>query len=647
MDKVYVGAAYYPELWDESEVDKDICRCKELHINTLRIGEFAWSKMEPREKEFHFDWLHRVVDKLYAAGISTVLCTPTCTPPRWLMRKYPETRMVGNDGVRTEVSSRCHPCKTSEIMREKNRLIVTEMAKAFGAHPGVIGWQIDNEIFPYGDGCYCPQCIGAFRKYLENKYGTIASLNRAWGMDRWSLDYDSFDDIQPPYPKEWKHPSLRAAWWRFQCEQIYSYVAEQAQILHAHTTAPVGTDMMVHNRLSYYRTNDCLDVVQFNHYNTAADLPKTAFSYDFLRPIKDRPFWVTETQVGWNGSEVAESGYRPQGNCYVNTWLPIAKGAEMNLYWLYRAHRSGHELAHGALLSTAARPYRVSEEVTKAATEFGRCADWLSATSVKSKIAIHYSATAAQNFEYAPMLKNFDYRTAVADWFYDAFRHYNVDVIDTPHDLDEYDVILSPFLSTVDENGLKERMTAWVQNGGTWIVGPMSDIMDADISKYTDRPFSFLEEFAGVYTKYQLPLKNDVLKATWRDGTECAVSEYFDAYVTADSESLAKYAGSEFDGLSVITRRNVGKGCVILLGSVPSHKDLRKLVPLPPIAEASGSVTLVRRSGKDGGIIALETENKEGYIVCKGKYKDLLTEKTVCGKVGVNPHQVLVLREIK
>ncbi len=185
--KTYIGAAYYPELWDESEVDKDIQRCKELGINTLRIGEFAWSRMEPKEGKFDFEWLKRVVDKLYENGIYTIMCTPTCTPPRWLLNKYPEMRVVLPDLVRADVSSRCHICKTSTVAREKNAVIVTEMAKTFAGHKGIIGWQIDNEIFPYNEGCYCENCKAAFRKHLKNKYGRIENLNKKWGMARWSL----------------------------------------------------------------------------------------------------------------------------------------------------------------------------------------------------------------------------------------------------------------------------------------------------------------------------------------------------------------------------------------------------------------------------------------------------------------------------
>ena len=115
--KIYLGAAYYPEMWDESEIDKDIERCKELGINCLRMGEFAWGRMEPKEGEFDFGWLLRVVDKLYENGIYTVMCTPSATPPRWLLNKEPETRRVMHDLIRADVSSRWRTGSTCQIRR--------------------------------------------------------------------------------------------------------------------------------------------------------------------------------------------------------------------------------------------------------------------------------------------------------------------------------------------------------------------------------------------------------------------------------------------------------------------------------------------------------------------------------------------------
>lgn len=646
MEKIYIGAAYYPELWDSGEVEKDIERCKSLGINTLRVAEFAWEKMQPSEGEYRLDWLKEIVDKLYEAGIYTVMCTPTATPPRWLLNKYPETRMMMHDLIRADVSSRCHTCKTSPVLREKNRGIVTALAEMFGGHPGVIGWQIDNEIFPYSGGCYCENCQRAFRKYLKKIYGDIQNLNKSWGMLRWSLGYGDFEEIQPPYPKQWRHPSLRKAWWDFQCEQIRTYVNEQAEILHRFTKAPVGTDMMENNNLSYYKITEKLDVIQYNHYERANRLPQTVFSYDFLRPIKNRPFWIMETQTNWNGSEYAENGWRPMGNCYVNTWSAVAHGAEMNLYWLFRTHLNGHELAHGALYSSSGRAYKVAEEVRRAANDIEKCADLLHNTKVCSKIALHYSSTATNNFEVAPIIKDFNYRESVLENFYAAFRHYNIDVIDTPHSLDEYEVVISPFLSTVDENGLKERIAEWVEQGGVWIVGPMSGMLDENVCKYSDSPYPFIESLGGVYTKYQKPINSDFVKAEWNDGTVCPVSVCFDAFeLRENTKSLAHYVDEEFSPYSVVTERKVGKGKVIVLGSVLSHADLLRLVGRAPIAEASKNIELIEREGKEDCLIVLETEHEPGFISLEGRYTDVIGNRIISGRTEVRPYEVLVLKK--
>ena len=395
--------------------------------------------------------------------------------------------------------------------------------------------------------------------------------------------------------------------------------------------------------LDYYAINKKLDVVQYNHYDVADRLYTNAFAYDFLRCVKDKPFWVTETQVGWNGSEYADNGYRPEGNCYVNTWLPFAKGAEMNLYWLFRTHPNGHELGHGALYSSAGRSYRVTEEVKRASDDLKKCEKLLNGTKIESKIALHFSSTSAINLKVAPLVKNLDYRQTIIDEYHRALRHYNIDVIDTPHGLYGYEVLISPFLTTADEHDFKARVVEWVERGGIWIVGPMTDIMNGNVSKYTDAPYGFLEELVGVYTKYQKPIDNDVFKAKWNDGETCSVGCCFDAYECKEgTKSLVAYSEGEFTPFSVITEKKVGKGKVILVGSVISEKDLLKLVNRKPIAEASSNIVLVERSGGFCGIIAAEIENKDGFIVLDGDYTDLISGKPFCGRVNTMPYDVFV-----
>ena len=639
---IQLGAAYYPELWDPAELASDIEKCKEYGLRLLRVGEFAWGRMEPAEGRFELDWLEELVDRLHESGISVVLCTPTCTPPRWLLNRYPETRQVSPAGVREAASSRCHTCKTSPLMREKNLRVTEQLARRFGNHPGVVGWQIDNELYIYREGCYCPLCRAAFQAYLRERYGSPEELNRRWGMARWSLEYSSFDEVEPPRPDEWRHPSLQTAWRRFMEAQLCSYAREQADMLHRYTRAPVGTDMMPMNTLSYYDMTAPMDVVQYNHYDPAERLPFTTFFYDFARPIKARPFWVTETQVGWNGSEYAECGYRPVGNCYANTWLPIAHGAERNLYWLFRTPQNGHELAHGALFSTAGRPYRVSEEVRQASRDLARCDAFLSGSRVAARIAIHFSSVAENNFLSAPLLKDFHYKETLMERFHAPLRHYNVDLIDTPHPLDGYRVVFSPFLATIDEE-LQEKAEAFVRAGGTWIVGPMSGILTEDTSKYADSPCPFVERLAGVYVRYQKPIANSVWRAAWQDGSPLGVSTCYDALEATDSTPLATYCGDEFDGFAAVTERHLGAGRVILLGTLPDASAIRRLTGLPPIAEASENVDLTERSGARAGLIAIETENRPGTLTLPGRYHELIGDRRLSGTVSIRPYEVLVL----
>ena len=345
------------------------------------------------------------------------------------------------------------------------------------------------------------------------------------------------------------------------------------------------------------------------------------------------------------GSEYAEGGYRPAGACYANTMLPFARGAQMNLYWLLRTHPNGHEMAHGALYSPAGRAYKVTEEVQRAAQDLKKCSGFLKNSCVRSEIALHYSSTALNCFESAPLVKGFNYRAELLKKYYAAFRHHNVDVIDTQHDLSGYKVLLSPFLAVADENDLKRRVTKWVEDGGTWIVGPMSDIMDENVRRCTRSAFGFLEELAGVYVKYQRPIHNDVFRAKWKHDGELGISLWYDAFECREgTRSLAHYTAGEFAPYSVVCERQVGKGKVVVVGSVLSHADILRLVGIPSIAAAGENVTLTYRSGEQSGIIAIETAGMSGRLFLDGEYKDLLTGKALSGNIELAPYEVLVLR---
>lgn len=76
-----LGCCYYREHWPEKIWAEDARRMVEAGLTWVRIGEFAWSRLEPEPGRLDWGWLDRAIDVLGAAGLRVVLGTPTATPP--------------------------------------------------------------------------------------------------------------------------------------------------------------------------------------------------------------------------------------------------------------------------------------------------------------------------------------------------------------------------------------------------------------------------------------------------------------------------------------------------------------------------------------------------------------------------------------
>ncbi len=276
------------------------------------------------------------------AGIRVILGTPSACPPIWLEEKDPIMRLLDDENLRHDHGGRRHCCSNNPTYQHYSVRITRELAREFGSHPNIIGWQIDNEIAAFDYGCFCPHCIQAFQEHLRRKYGTVENLNRRWNHNIFSQAYADFSQI--PQPK----PHLKFEWATFHSESHVRFVQMQADVLHQYTAAPVGTDMMPVFNQDFGKMNSFLDVVQYNHYDDEYNLKRELFWFDYMRPQKQRPFWVTEISATWNGATSTPSNLRPEGFCRANSWLPIVLGTEANMYWLWRQHWAGHELIHGA-----------------------------------------------------------------------------------------------------------------------------------------------------------------------------------------------------------------------------------------------------------------------------------------------------------
>lgn len=648
--KPWLGAAYYPEMWPLENIDSDIAQMKEAGCNCMRIGEFAWGAMEPREGEYDFGWLHTVVDKLTAAGIAVIMCTPSATPPQWLTTNYADTLAVHQNGSRAKHGARRHCCPNSPTMREFNRRIVSRMADEFAGEKGIIGWQIDNEVHYFnGTGCFCPICKARFREWLKAKYGTIDNLNGKWGMARWSLSYTDFSTIEPPELGGWTHPSLSYHWNRFMSDSYIGFIREQADTLHEKVLVPVSTDIMPIMGLDYVNMHDSLDIVMLNHYDSTWNLrDRMPFWFSFTRGLKAGvPYWVTETQTGWNGGASVRYGYRPEGFCRANSWLAYAMGGDMNMYWLWKCHPNGHELHHGSAVEPSGRFTHTIGEVQRLSSELDASARFLATHPAKrSRVALHFSNTAHLAFGSAPYLDGFNYSEFIKNDVFAKLSRANIptEVVETNAPLDAFKLILSPALAIIDEHDLPRRLVKWINDGGIWVAGPLTDIYDNNLSRFTDKPFSLLEDIAGARQAYQIPFGEPAEKLS--DGY--AGHMYSAGFELNGATAISTYEAGPLKGLAAITSHNVGKGKVVLLGTVLKPDSLARLVRTlhneeTAVIDASEGVCVCER---EGGVVLVELDGKEGYAVLRGEHVDVISGAKRSGRVELGGYDVVVLDQV-
>ena len=646
MGRVLLGANYYPEAWDLETLDFDIEKMKECGFNVVRIAEFAWWRMEPSEGDYSFDWLHRVVDKMKAAGIGVIMGTPTATPPRWLTKKHPEMRYREHGGRR-------HCCSSNPEYQRYSAAIVARLAEEFGKDEGVIGWQIDNEIYHSEPGCCCRYCMKDFQNWLYAKYGDADGVNRAWNLNLFSQAYDAIEDIPAPI-NAWHNPHIRLEWNLSHFDAHLRFVHMQAEIIKQHSTAPVGTDTMPLGGFDYRKMTAPLDVVQYNHYET--DLATVCMWMDYMRHFTKRPFWNTETQPCWNGSTRCGHALQDEGFIYMNTWLPFILGGEANLYWLFRTHWAGHELMHGAVLDTSGRYTYANGEIRRANAELLRLTD-LPDYRVESDTAILFSSLNWNIKMTQDISEAIGKDNGFTERFYKQLLREGIhpDVIDAGEPLDAYRLLFTPTAYTLEEYGFAERVEEWVKNGGVWVTGPLTDIRTAIGTKYKSAPYGMLEKILSKELVYILPADagNTVLQNN--EGATVlgnAVHELFDAD-GVEPLITVKEGHSALVGKCVSFIKPVGRGYVVMLGTLPDDAELSRimkkaarLASVLPYDVDEGIMVTKRVHGDSTLYIAASIGGKAGEYRFSGKYRDILTSEVFEGVAPLSPYAVRVLARI-
>ncbi len=277
-----LGTCYYPEHWPESIWADDARRMAAMGLTRVRIGEFAWSRIEPASGRFDWGWLDRAIDTLHGAGLGVILGTPTATPPKWLVDAMPDMLAIDAHGQPRRFGSRRHYCFSHAGYRAEAARITAALAARYGDHPAITGWQTDNEY-----GChdttvsYSAAALAGFRAWLALRYASIDALNAAWGTVFWSMEYASFDAIDlPDRTVTVPHPAHVLAFRRYSSDQVVAFNRAQVDVLRG---ASPGRDIC-HNFMGFY--------TEFDHHALGADLDVAAWDSYPLGFLEQ--FWFSE-----------------------------------------------------------------------------------------------------------------------------------------------------------------------------------------------------------------------------------------------------------------------------------------------------------------------------------------------------------------
>ena len=486
-----LGTCYYPEHWPEDWWAGDAAAMIDMGLSRVRIGEFAWSRIEPTPGQFDWSWLDRAIEVLHGAGLGIIMGTPTATPPKWLVDTMPDMLGVDAKGLPRKFGSRRHYCFSHRGYRAECARIVTAMAQRYGEHPAVVAWQTDNEY-----GChdtavsYSDAARDAFRGWLGAKYHDVSKLNAAWGNVFWSMEYRSFAEIGlPNLTVTEPNPAHVLDFRRFASDEVVSFNRLQCDILRKRSP---GRDI-VHNFMGFFTQFDHhavardLDVITWDSYPlgfldgfamfTAEEKARyarqghpdiAAFHHDLYRGMaKNGRWWVMEQQPG----PVNWARHNPAplpGMVRLWTLEAMAHGAELVSYFRWRQAPFGQEQMHsglnrpdrvedigGAEVREVARELRQTESVSASTRQQDRplqVEGWTpdlvrSDDSRGRTVALLFSYEAAWVIDTQPQGASFRYLDLTFA-FYSALRRVglNIDIVSPDADLSGYALVVAPTL---------------------------------------------------------------------------------------------------------------------------------------------------------------------------------------------------------
>lgn len=574
------GCDYNPDQWlNRPEIlSQDIEYMKEAGINEVTIGIFSWACFEPEEGVYEFEWMDKIMDSMHENGIQVILATPSAARPAWLAKKYPEVMRVREDRVRLTYGDRENQCNSSEVFREKVKILDELLAKRYADHPALIMWHVTNEIC--GE-CHCDKCQENFRSWLKYKYKTLDNLNAEYNAAFWSHTYTDWNQIESPSSIGDKSMhALELDYKRFYSDLSIELIDMEKEAIQKYSKdIPVTTNM--HNLncgLDYSKLGKILDVTCWDSYpkwhcgtdketewNHAVE---EVFHYDFCRALKNKPFYLMEsTPSNTNWADVCK--LKRPGMHLLSSMLAIAAGSDSVQYFQWRKSRGGFEKFHGAVIGhSGTNDTRVFRDVAEVGTKLKEISE-IQGAGTLSRVALIYDWENLRALDAQKAVRNNgkDFEDMIFEYYEALLKNYvSVDIISQSEDFSPYQLIVAPNLYMFGPD-TEKRIAQFTENGGIFIMGAYSGLVNENDLVYESFPPYDLHQVFGVCAEETDTLCDDESNEIVYKNRNYRATYICDILRDQGASALAVFEKDFYKGSMAVTKNTYGSGTAYYVAS--------------------------------------------------------------------------------
>jgi len=635
-----LGAAWYPEQWPESRWNADLELMQKAHMHVVRVGEFAWTALEPEEGRYDFDWLERAINLAGRHGIYVILGTPSVAPPVWMATKYPDILVTDSNGKRYTGSTRNHYNWCSERYRGFVRDIDERLADRFGHNPYVIGWQIDNE---YSLMSFDSDTQAQFHAWLRERYGALDKLNRAWTTAYNNQTYSSWEEIPLVNGTGDNNPGLWLDSKRFISDSLRAYQKIQIDAIrkYADPGQKITTNMMGwYDLYDHYTVGQDLDIIAWDNPQVQGtfDPIRNGAAHDLMRGLKGQNFWVMETTAGPRGGGNA-SVMLEKGALRAKMWHDIGHGADLISYWQWRDALNGGEQNHGAIVDVDGEPDPIYDEIAQVGREFEKAVPLLAGTHVEAHVALLHSYPSRWTINWQKMNPAYDAINELMSYYTPVHDlGCTIDIVPPERDLTKYKLVIAPGLDVLTQ-AEAANLERYVKQGGHLVLGQRSGMKDEYEARWPQRQPGPLTALLGARVEQYTALDAPVDAAgTWGE----AKAQMFAEQLTTQADDvkvLMRYRAprSWLDGQAAVVTRKVGAGSITYIGAWLDGPGMQRAVQWmmsesgtqPDLFAAPQGVEVYRRVGSGREVFIVENDSREEQTVnLPAAMNNLLTGET-------------------